>query len=58
MIGQMPYKYYLASLTDQVQLFNRHLANYTGPSGDEQVRLYYLGLDYAGYILIVGVYMF
>ena len=58
MIGQMPHKYYLAPMTDQVQMFNRHLANYTGASGDVQVRLYYLGLDYIGYILIVGVYMF
>ena len=49
----------LAPLTDQVQMFNRHLANnYTGPSGDEQIRLYYLGLDYAGSILILVVYMF
>ena len=59
MIAQMPHKlYYPAPLTDQVQMFNSHLANYTGPSGDVQVRLYYLGLDYAGSILIVGLHMF
>ena len=47
MIGQMPYKHYLAPLIGQVQMLMRHLANHTVPSGGEQVRLYYLGLYYA-----------
>ena len=48
MIDPMLNKYYLAPLIGQVQMFISHLANHTGLSGGEQIRLYYLNLDFTG----------